>query len=181
MMRLPVAVTRSLQALWGAALVGASVSIPAVPAHAEATVFRFADTHTETFTAPLEGCLPQDLVGTFTLTETSTGLVVDTGGGVFSVRGVNEYDAHLDLPDGSYVQSGQVNRERYVFIANPPRTVYNLVGQDQRTIFAADGTPIGTLSIHAGFHVTYNDVNGNGAPDPGEIASEFDYFHLRCG
>lgn len=180
MMRLPVAVVRSLQALWGAALVGACVSIPAVPARAEATVFRFANTHTETFTARLEGCLPQDLAGTWTLTETSTGQVVETGGGVFSVRGLNEYDARTTFPDGSYVQSG-LNRDRYVFIADPPHTVYNLVGQDLRTIFAADGTPIGTVSIHAGFHVTYTDVNGNGAPDPGEIASTFDYFHLRCG
>jgi hypothetical protein len=55
------------------------------------------------------------------------------------------------------------------------------VGQDFRTIYDSDGTAVGTLSIHAGFHVTYDDLNGNGTPDPGEIATEFDYFRLRCG
>jgi hypothetical protein len=105
--------------------------------------------------------------------------VVDTGK-VFSVRGVNDYDLRLVFPDGSYVQSG-LNRDRYVFVANSPLTVYNMVTQDFRTIYAADGTPIGTLSIHAGMHITYRDLNGNGMPDPGEITAEFEYFRLRCG
>ena len=56
-----------------------------------------------------------------------------------------------------------------------------VVTQDLRTIYAADGTPTGTLSIHAGGHITYNDLNGNFTPDPGEIAAEFGYFRLRCG
>jgi hypothetical protein len=180
MMQLPAAVRHSVRALWGAALMGSLLCIPAIPAYAEATLFRFASTHTETFTTPFF-CLPQDVVGTLTLTESSTALVVDTGGNVYSVRGLNEFDAHLALPDGSYVQSGQPNRDRYAFIANGPRTVSNVVSQDRETIFAADGTPVGTVSIHAGFHVTYNDLNGNDTPDPGEISSEFDYLHFHCG
>jgi hypothetical protein len=55
------------------------------------------------------------------------------------------------------------------------------VTQDFRTIYAADGTPTGTLTIHAGNHLTYNDTNGNHMPDAGEISAEFDYFRLRCG
>jgi hypothetical protein len=180
MMQLPAAVRHSLRALWGAALVGSLLCIPAIPAHAEATLFRFAETHTETFTTPFF-CLPQDLVGTVTLTETSTALVVDPGANVFSVRGLNEFDTHLALPDGSYVQSGRPNRDRYVFIANAPHTVFNQVSQDKETIFDADGKPIGSVSIHAGFHVTYNDANGNDRPDPGEVSSEFDYLHFHCG
>ena len=172
------AVRRLQRSLAGVALLVA-VLLPVGAAQAQATVFRFSETHTETFTAPLEGCLPEDLVGTGTLTETSTGQVVDTGN-VFTVRGVNEYDLHLVFPDGSYVQSG-INRDRYVFVANGPLTVYNVVTQDFRTIYAADGTPIGTLSIHAGMHITYRDLNGNGMPDPGEITAEFEYFRLRCG
>jgi hypothetical protein len=42
-------------------------------------------------------------------------------------------------------------------------------------------TPIGTLSIHAGMHITYRDLNSNGMPDPGEITAQFEYFRLRCG
>ncbi len=141
---------------------------------------RFSGTQTDTFTAPLEGCLSDDLVGTVILTETSTGQVVDTGQNVFVVHGVNTYDYLLDLPDGRYVESG-LDRDLYAFVANPPHSIFNLVSQDQRTIFGADDSPIGTLSIHAGYHVTYDDINGNGTPDPGEIAVEFDYFHLKCG
>jgi hypothetical protein len=166
------------RSLSGVALVLALL-ISAGPAKAQATVFRFFGTQTATFTAPLEGCLPEDLLGTVTVTETSTGQVVDTGG-VFTVRGVNEYDYHLDLPDGMYVQSG-INRERYVRVANPPHAVFNLVSQDLRTIYAADGTQVGTLSIHFGTHITYDDLNGNDTPDPGEISAEFEYFRLRCG
>jgi hypothetical protein len=154
--------------------------IPTGPAHAEATVFRIFDTHTETFTAAAVGCLPEDLVGTVTLTETSTGRVVDTGKKVFIVRFVNEYDYRLDFPDGSYVQSG-LNRDLFTFVANPPHIVTSLVIQDLETIYAADGTPVGTISIHAGLHVTYNDLNGNLEPDPGEITASFEYFRLRCG
>jgi hypothetical protein len=156
-----------------------AVLLPVGPAQAQATVFRFSETHTEEITTPLEGCLPEDLVGTGTLTETSTGQVVDTGG-VFTVRGVNEFDLHLVFPDGSFVQSG-LNRDRYVFVANPPLTVFNIVTQEVRTIYAADGTPIGTLTIHAGFHMTFRDLNGNGMPDPGEVSVEFGYFRVRCG
>jgi hypothetical protein len=168
-----------VSSLSGAVLVSALL-IPVGPALAEATVFRFSDTETETFTAPLEGCLPEDLVGTVTLTRTSTGQVVESDSGVFTVRGVDDFDYHLELPDGSFVQSG-LNRDRFVLVANAPHTVINFVTEDFRTIYSADGTPVGTLSIHAGFHVTFNDLNGNSTPDPGEIASEFGYFRLRCG
>jgi hypothetical protein len=117
-----------------------AVFLPVGAAQAQATVFRFVDTNTETFTAPLEGCLHEDLVGTVTLTETATGQVVDTGK-VVTVHGVNEYDARLALPDGRYVQSGRINRDLFEVVANPPLTVFNLAIQDFRMIYAADGTP----------------------------------------
>jgi len=173
------AVRRIQRSLAGVAVLVALL-LPAGAAQAQATVFRFSDTHTETFSSPLEGCLPEDLVGTVTLTETATGQVVDTGT-VFTVRGVNEFDVRVEFPDGRYVQSGRINRDRYIFVANPPLTVQNVVIQDFRTIYAADGTPLGTLSIHAGFHITFRDLNGNEMPDPGEVSAEVGYFRLRCG
>jgi hypothetical protein len=166
-------------AVTGAALAGSSL-IFASPAQAQATVSRFSSTHTETFTAPLEGCLPQNLVGTVTLTETSHVQTVDTGNRVFTVHAVDEYDFHMELPNGIHVESG-LNRDIITFVANPPHTVFNIVIQDFRTIYAADGSVLGTLSIHAGSHLTFTDLNGNGTPDPGEIAAEFEYFRLRCG
>lgn len=153
--------------------------IPAGAAQAQATVSSFTETHTDTFTGPLEDCLPPDLIGTSTLTETATGHVVDTGK-VHTVHGVNSFDLHVDFPNGIYVQSG-LNRDIYTFVANPPLTVFNVATQEFRTIYAADGTQIGTLTIHGGFHITYRDTNGNGEADPGEITAQFDHFRLTCG
>ena len=172
------AVSTARCSLMAAALVGAML-ITAGPAQAQATITHFSFTHTETFTAPMEGCLPEDFVGAVTVTETFTGQRVDTGK-VATVRGVLVVDYHLSLPDGAYVQSW-LNRDLVVFVANPPHTVSNVVTQDFRTLYTADGTPTGTLTIHAGNHLTYDDSNGNRTPDPGEISAEFDYFRLRCG
>jgi hypothetical protein len=171
---------RGVQFLAASAAIAGALVIPAGAAHAQATVFRFSDgPHTETFTGPLEGCLPPDLIGTSTLTETTTGQVVDTGK-VFTVHGVSTFDYHGDFPNGIYVQSG-LNRDIFTFVANPPLTVFTRTTQDFRTIYAADGTPIGTLSIHETVHITFQDTNGNGQPDPGEITVQFDRFRLRCG
>ena len=154
---------------------------PACLNQVEATVFRFSiPPHTETFTGPLEGCLPPDLIGTSTLTETSTGQVVDTGENVVIIHGVSTFDYHGDFPNGIYVQSG-LNRDIFSFRFKPPRTVEHVVTQDFRTIYAGDGTPIGTLSIHANDQITIQDTNGNGEIDPGEFTVQFDHFRVHCG
>ena len=171
---------RGVQFLGAGAVLVLGLFIPAGAVQAQATVVRFSfGPNTETFTGPLEGCLPPDLIGTSTLTETTTGQAVDTGK-VFTVHGVNTFDYHGDFPNGIYVQSG-LNRDIFTFVANPPLTVMNVATQDLRTIYAADGTPIGTLSIHENSHITFRDINGNDEPDPGEITVQFDYFRLRCG
>jgi hypothetical protein len=172
---------RGVQFLAASAALVSALFIPAGAVQAKATVLRFSfPPHTETITGPLEGCLPPDLIGTATLTETTTGQVVDTGNGVVNVHGVSTFDYHGDFPNGIYVQSG-LNRDIFSFHFTPPRTVQHVVTQDLRTIYAADGTPIGTLSIHENSHITIQDTNGNGEVDPGEITVQFDHFRLRCG
>jgi hypothetical protein len=166
------------RALYCAAQVAATL-ISTEPAWAQASVVDFSETQTETFTAPLEGCRPGDLIGAVTLTETTTGQVVNTGK-VFTAHGVDTYDFHLDLSDGMYVQSW-LNRDLFAFVANSPLTVFNVVGQDFRTIYAPDESVVGTLSISAVSHITFRDANGNGQLDPGEIKAEFDRLNLRCG
>ncbi len=179
-MKMSLAV-RGVQFLAAGAALVLALLIPAGAAQAQATVFSLSGAHTETVTGPLEGCLPADLVGTGTLTESFTLQVVDTGKNVFAIHGVNTYDLHMDFPDGIYVRSG-LNRDIFSMVVNPPLTVITVATQDLRTIYAADGTPIGTLSIHGNFHITYQDTNGNNQPDPGEkITVEFEHFRLRCG
>jgi hypothetical protein len=52
--------------------------------------------------------------------------------------------------------------------------------QEQRTIYSAEGQPIGEVVIHAVSHVTFRDANGNGEPDPGEITAGVDRFFFTC-
>jgi|GEM_PF-2761605 len=169
-----------IQSMFAAVALTALVLGPATPANAGAAIVnRESSSHTETFTAPLEFCLLQDLFGQVTITETSTSQSVQTVSDVFTIRFVNEYDYRIEFPDGRYVQSG-INRDLVVFVARPSHSVLNLVTQDFRTIYAADGTPVGKLSVHAVFHFTFNDLNGNSQVDEGELKSAIDKFDLRC-
>lgn len=158
----------------------ASLLLPVAPAHAAATVTEFTDVHdTQTFTAPLDFCGDENRVGTVTLTETSVGRAVETDSGVFQIHGTDYFEYLLEFPDGSYVESG-LNRDLFTFVATSSHTVFKRVTQDFRTVYAADGTPIGSMTVHGTFQVSYQDANGNGQPDDGEIASEVDNFHFRC-
>jgi len=162
-----------------AAVLVAFVLGGAAPAGAAGVVEHFDTTHTETYSAPLEGCLPPDLVGTVTVTEHSVGQVVSTGAAVV-ITGVDAYDFHMDLPDGRYVQSALDQEEFAVVLRRPFTTVGSFHSQDERTIHAADGTVIGTLTIHEDHDVVYRDLNTNGEPDPGEVVVERHDFQLSC-
>jgi hypothetical protein len=168
-----------IQSMFVAVALTALVLGPITPANAGAIIDRESSSQTETFQAPLEFCLPQDLIGQVTITETSTSQSVQAVSGVFTIRFVNEYNYRIVFPDDRYVQSG-INRDLAVFVASPSHSVLNLVTQDFRTIYAADGTPVGRLSVHAVFHVTFNDLNGNSQVDEGELKAAIDKFDLRC-
>jgi hypothetical protein len=155
-----------------------SAAVSASPAHASAVVMRLSATHTDVF--PVDGyfCLPE-AVGTATQTESSTGQFVDTGGGVFTFHGVDAYDLRVDFADGSYVQS-RLDRDLISSVFTPSLTVFNVVTQDLETLYDAKGQPVGKIEIHAGSHLTFIDLNGNGQPDDGEIKVAFDRIRLRC-
>jgi hypothetical protein len=54
------------------------------------------------------------------------------------------------------------------------------VFQEPRTIYSADGQPVGKVFLHALSHVTFRDANGNSVPDPGEITANVDRFFFTC-
>lgn len=143
---------------------------PVAPAQAEAVVERESSTRTFSFTAS-DFCFPEDLIGHASLTETNTGQLVTTPGGVFTVHGVDEFEWLIVFPDGRYVRSG-INRDRFAFVASPSSTVFTRVTQDFRTVYAADGTPIGSVMVHGVFHFTMRD---------GELTASVEKFHVRCG
>jgi hypothetical protein len=59
-------------------------------------------------------------------------------------------------------------------------TVSTSVFQEPRTIYSADGQPVGKVFLHALSHVTFRDANGNSVPDPGEITANVDRFFFTC-
>jgi hypothetical protein len=149
------------------------------PAHAAAVVSRFSNSNTEVF--PVSGyfCLP-DEVGTATQTETTTGQAVEAASGAFTVHGKSVFDIRVTFPDGTYVQSGPLNRDVFAFVLNSPLTAFTRTVIDVETIYNAQALPVGKIAIHETIHTTYTDLNGNGQPDEGEIKVTFDRFRLRC-
>jgi hypothetical protein len=166
---------RLLSSVVGMALLAALVLAPA--AHAQATVFRFQFQEPLPDSTALPECLPPDLVGTQTGTETTIGQVTDTGHS-FQVHGTTTLEYRVVFPDGRYVVGTSV--EHFSFVANRPQTVSTSVVQEPRTIYSADGQPIGRVLIHALTHVTFRDANGNLTPDPGEITANVDRFFFTC-
>ena len=159
-------------------LLGAALPASSAQAAAEVTSFSFGPT-TETFAVSGYFCLP-DAVGTATQTASTTGQIVQSASGQLSVHGKTVYDIRIDFPDGSYVQSGPLNRDVFAFTPNTPLTVFTHTIVDVETIYNAQGQPVGKIQIHETLHATFRDLNGNHQPDEGEITVAFDRFRLRC-
>ncbi|MFD5323487.1 hypothetical protein [Streptomyces sp. NPDC127092] len=164
-----------------AALAAAACLCATTPARADTVVIDTIDeTKTETGEGPLEGCLPSGVIGRFTFVEHTIAQVLRTDGAMV-VKGVNSYDFHMDLPDGRYVQSGTDYERFRVVLARPYHTVVSTVSVDERTIYAADGTSVGTLTIKEQRKVVFEDTDLDSEADPGEITVERTRFDLTCG
>ncbi len=149
------------------------------PAYGQATVVRFE------FQTPLSGstalpeCLPPELIGTVTGTETTVGQFTDTTTG-FHVHGTDTLDYQVDFSGGRYVLSTAVEHFDFNVNLHSGQTTNTDVIQEPRTIYAANGQPIEQVMIHALSHITFRDANGNGQPDPGEITASVDDFRFTC-
>ena len=147
-------------------------------ASAVATVGTFYDQHVETFQTALPECSPPDLVGTSTVTETTAGHFTETTNG-FHAEGSTTFLERVDFPDGRFVLGG--GTDHFDFNVTRGGTVTSTsVGQEPRTIYSANGEPIGRVLIHASSHLTFHDANGNGQPDEGEVTSSIDRFFFTC-
>lgn len=147
--------------------------------HAQATTNKFYSVTPVTGTTPLPECTQSDVVGTLSLTNTvrGTSTVTDTG---FHLEGSETEAYRVDFPDGSYVIGVAISR--FNFNATPSGvTSFTTASREPRTIYNAAGEPVGTVFIHYLSHITYQDVNGNGSPDDGEITSSVEKFFFTCG
>jgi hypothetical protein len=117
---------------------------------------------------------------TFTGTVTSNGHFTEVESGHFSAHGTDTIDYHVDLGDGRYANGQVLDHFGFRFNVNRPRTTDTGTQQELATVYAADGEPIGTITVHVTIHVTYADLNGNFEPDPDEITVSFDRARVRC-
>jgi hypothetical protein len=160
---------------------GAAVGVSALSRAeaAAATVTPFVVIHDpQTFQASAF-CLPEDLIGTVTTQEITTGKAVETSSGVLVVHGVDDFSYRIDFPDGSYVQAG-IDRDRFVFVENPAGSMFNRVTQDFETIYASDGTVVGHFAVHAVLHTSWHDADRDGVFDDEELTTQVETFRLRC-
>lgn len=166
-----IALAGALMAPAGAAAADAS----AAQARAEVVPFESSEP------LPDVGALPECLdttVGSQSGTETSVGKLVDTGA-TFHAHGTSTLVYTVTFADGRYVTGSAA--AHFSFTAAGSVTVFTVAINESRTIYSADGQVAGTVRIHAVSHMTAQDLNGNGTPDPGEISANVDRFFFTCG
>jgi hypothetical protein len=100
----------------------------------------------------------------------------------FHMEGTETVDYRVDFSDGRYAIGESSNRVD--LSANSESGVVKISetypGEEHATVYAPDGTVIGTVTIRGVFHLTWSDLNHNGQPDPGEINATVDQVRVGC-
>jgi hypothetical protein len=122
----------------------------------------------------------EGLTVTMTGTITAEGHFTEVDPQHFSVHGTDTIDYRVDFGDGRYAVGQVTDHFGFGINFNRPRTVDAGAQQEQATVYAADGTPIGTITVHVTIHVIYTDVNQNFEPDPGEITTSLERVRATC-
>jgi len=121
------------------------------------------------------------VIGTITGTYTLSGHIVNSPD-VFHFTATETLDYRIDFSDGRYVIGGFA--KHLVDLSNAQsgiqRVVKTEVVQERATVYAADGSPIGTVTVSQTIHTTFADLNQNHQIDPGEITASVDHFRLSC-
>jgi hypothetical protein len=157
----------------------ALVASVAGASYGRATAGNFHDTSPFSETVSNYPCfdgIPVTMTGTLT----SDGHFTEVDSRHFSVHGTDTIDYHVDLGDGQYAIGQVIEHFGFRLNMNRPRTTDTGTQQELATVYAADGQPIGTISVHVTTHVTYTDLNGNFDPEPDEITVSFDRLRIRC-
>jgi hypothetical protein len=113
-------------------------------------------------------------------TITSAGRFTEVDPRHVRVHGTDTIDYRVDLGDGRYAIGQVTDHFGFSINFNRPRTADAGAQQEEATVYGADGRPRGTITVHVTFHVIYSDLNGNFAPDPGEITTSLDRARVTC-
>jgi hypothetical protein len=145
---------------------------------AEVGTFHFQEPFSDTITD--YPCF-EGVVGTITGTETIDGRFTENGPPAFGFHGSGSsaVNYRVDFADGRYVVG--VGSARFNFNATARQHITDTnTGRDRATVYAANGQPIGPLTTHATYHVTYIDADANNEPEPGELTTSVDRLRDRC-
>jgi hypothetical protein len=180
--RTPVTVARRL--LLVAALSGVPLALGATASPAASPNVPFIGNFT--FTQPISDTFSDapcadGLTGTLTGTETVSAHYTNNPT-FFHIEGTNTQTYRIDFSDGSYALGSYL--EHFAEAANSGSGTLKLndtsVERDVATVYAADGTPIGTVTIWVTSHTTFIDANQNGQVDEGELKASISNFRFRC-
>jgi hypothetical protein len=121
------------------------------------------------------------VTGTLTGTDTLSGRY-NNDPDFFHFEATHTLDFRIDFADGRYVIGtlGTHVTETANAESGVVRQKDSEAGHGQATVYAPDGSPTGTVNISSTFHTTWNDNDGDGQIDPGEITGTVDQFRVTC-
>src|SRR5215213_1351927 len=126
-------------------------------------------------------CIGPGAIGTISGIDTVVGHFTENGPPAFGFHdhGTVTSVYRVSFSDGRYVLGTDVAHFNDNATHNGQMTSTNVV-HGSGSLYAADGRPLGSVGVHAMFHLTFRDANGNHQPDPGEVSSSRDRFMLTC-
>jgi len=123
-------------------------------------------------------CYP-DLAGTFTGTDAGQGRFVVNSTGVH-VQVVETQNYRIDFENGLYLISSSPLHHTFNTDFVNGQSVSTDAQQDRGTVYDASGNVVGALDVWTVSHFTWNDLDGNQQPDPGEITATVSLFRFTC-
>jgi hypothetical protein len=120
-----------------------------------------------------------DAVGTLTGTAHTVGYVLDTGTTTHVEFTVAE-SYRLDFSDGTYIVGDLLQRTSVNFVDGALPFESTTTTPEQRTIYDANGNPIGTVLLRFEGHITVFDTNGDGHFEPDEIITNPIHLTFSC-
>jgi hypothetical protein len=149
------------------AFFGATLSAMALAAVASAAATTGTFYEQQTTTSP-DQSICTGLSGTTTNTATVVGHYVNTGG-TFHFEGTLTQDYRSDWSDGTYTISN--TPDHMSFNTNGGDSVHTESQMDQGTLYAADGSVIGTVTVKTLTHITLHG---------GSVVSMVSDFRVTC-
>jgi hypothetical protein len=119
--------------------------------------------------------------GTLTGTDTLSGRY-NNAPDFFHFEATHTLDFRIDFTDGRYAIGtlGTHVTETANAESGVVRQKDSEAGHGQATVYAANGSAVGTLTISTTFHTTWTDSDGDRQVDPSEITASVDRLRVTC-